>query len=143
MLRGQCGTRLGGAAAGQALDYRADVIHLLHMDGVQRRHEQPATRRVLQHALVAQQGQRLLHRLARHAERLGDLLLDDALAGAELAGSDLVEDGVAHLLHEVGGAGKQLHDAASRSRRTRCRILPVAVRGICASATKRTDWGRL
>ena len=48
--------------------------------------------------LVAQQQQRLLHRLARDAQRLGDLLLNDAFARRQLARGDLAQDRVTHLL---------------------------------------------
>jgi hypothetical protein len=54
---------------------------------------------------VAQQRQRLLHRLARHAKRARNLLLDDAFAGGKLAGGNLVEHRVAHLLDEIGRGG--------------------------------------
>ena len=54
------------------------------MLGVERHDDQTATRRVLKHALAAEQRQRLLDRLARNAERLRDLLLDDSIAGREL-----------------------------------------------------------
>jgi hypothetical protein len=76
-----------GRRPGQAFDHRAHVVHVLHLLGLQRSDHQTAARRVAQHALGAQQQQRLLHRLARNAQRLGDLLLDDALALRELAGA--------------------------------------------------------
>jgi hypothetical protein len=61
---------------------------------------------------VAQQQQRLLHRLARDAQRPGDLLLDDPLAGRELARGDLAQDRVAHLLDAVGGQRQRFHAAS-------------------------------
>ena len=62
-----------------------------------------------QHALVAQQQQRLLHRLARDTQCLRDLFLDDAFARRQLARGDLAEDRVTHLLDEVGGQDQGLH----------------------------------
>jgi len=97
---------------GESLDHRAHVVHVLDLVRVQRRHFQPAPRRVAQHALLAQQQQRLLHRLPRHAQRLRDLLLHDALARRQAAGVDLGEHRVVHLLGQVGGQGEGLHRGA-------------------------------
>jgi hypothetical protein len=74
---------------------------------------------------------------------LGDLLLDDAFSGADLASSHFVEDCVTDLLDQIGSRCECFQWAAIRSRSTRCRILPVAVRGICWSSMNRTDCGRL
>jgi hypothetical protein len=68
---------------------------VLDLIELQRRHHQAAARCVAQHAEVAQQQQRLLHRLARNAERVGDLLLDDAFTRRQLARRDLAQDRIA------------------------------------------------
>ena len=99
----------GGAPAGQALDDRAHVVHVLHVVRVERGDEQAAAGGVQQHALSAQQQQRLLHRLARHAQRLRHLFLDHPVARGECTFGDVLEDRVAHLFDQVGLYGQGLH----------------------------------
>ena len=102
---------LGRAPGRQAFDHCAHVVHVLHMIRVQRGNDQPAPRRILQHPLVAEQHQCLLHRLPGHPQRLGDLLLDDAFTRHQLSGRDLVEQGVMHLFDQIGSDGQRFHDA--------------------------------
>jgi hypothetical protein len=78
---------------------------------VHRRHDQATARRIVQHALVAQQQQGLLHRLARDAELLRDLLLDDAFARLQVALRDVRHECVVHLSDQFGRCRDDFHGA--------------------------------
>ena len=103
-----------GLAEGEAFHDGAQVVHVAHVVQVDRRDDQPAPGRIAQHALLAQQQQCLLHRLARHAQCFGELFLDDALAGLELALGDLRNDGVVHLLGQVRLQSQDFHGGQYR-----------------------------
>ena len=85
LIKRACQAALGRLPKGQAFDHGAHLVHVAHMVEVQRRHLQATAGRVGQHAFLAQQRQGLLHRLARDAELLRELFLDDAFARAQLA----------------------------------------------------------
>ena len=60
---------------------------------IKRSDQKTATRCVSEHALLAQQYQRLLHRLTRDTQLLRQLLLNDTLARPQIAPGNLGKDG--------------------------------------------------
>ena len=69
-----------------------------------RGHLQATSRRVGQHAFLAQQRERVLHRLARDAQLLCQLLLNDACTRSQVAASNVSQDGAVDLTVN-GGTG--------------------------------------
>ena len=104
----------GGQAAGQPFEHRPHLVHVPHLVGFERGHDQAAPWSLAQHPLLPQQHQGLLYGLARHTELLGQLLLDDAFAGRQPASGNLVQQRLAHTLDQVRGGGQGLHHHGSQ-----------------------------
>ena len=96
---------------GERLDRRAELVDRVEARAVHRRHLQAAPAVLDQEALLLEQAERRHHRLARHRQPRGQLVLRDACAGRERAVADRVEDALVGLLDEGARRLQRFHGA--------------------------------
>ena len=89
-----------GEADRERLDRRAELIDRLEQRRIERRDAKAAAAAFLQEALRLQHEQRVVDRLARHIQPLGDVGLRQPLARLERAVADRVEDHGIGLIHQ-------------------------------------------
>src|SRR6185295_8251852 len=92
---------LRGEARGKPVEHPAHLVELLERGAVEGRDHQPPAPRVYDEAFVLEQAQRLVHRLARDVQRLGELFLGDARTGRQPSFTDGGEQLLVDLLGKL------------------------------------------
>ena len=90
-----------GEAGGERVDRAADLIELADARGIELRHLEAAPAALGEQSLPMQQMQRVRHRLPRHPELFGELVLPDAMAGRQCAIRDRFQDTRIDLIGQV------------------------------------------
>ena len=94
-------------------DRLADEPRVLHLALRDQHDERAALRPHLDQPDLSQLDERLAHRLARHAQLIGDRFLGEPLAGGPAAGADRIEQRFVDAVGEVGRNGERRQQDAS------------------------------
>src|SRR5262245_29126451 len=94
--------RLRGEARGEPVEHRAHLVELLERGAVEGRDHQAAPARVDDEAIVLEEAQCLVHRLARNVERRGKLFLGHSRTRRQPAFADGGEELLVDLLGQLG-----------------------------------------
>ena len=103
-----------GEPAGEAFGDGADFVEIADEVSIDRRHFQSASRRLAHKALIAQQQQRLLHGLARHAKVTRQIVLDQAGQFRQFAADNVGKDALIDAFGQIG-LGLQRRHVNTRS----------------------------
>ena len=101
----------GRGPGGEAVEHRPQPVDVADPLRVQRRDLQTSPPALPDQALVPQQQQCLLDRLAGHLEPLRQQFLTERRAGHQLSGADLLDNRVVDLLDARGRSRKGCHDS--------------------------------